>query len=252
MTIEGDHVPFDWNRFDAVLFDLDGVLTPTATVHAAAWKETFDRFLDQWAVDGNHRQAAFDIDSDYRAHVDGRPRFDGVAAFLAARAIELPRGRPDEPPGFDTISQIGNLKNELVNEILATRGVDAYPGSVALLEALQSMGMAMAVVSASANAAAVLEAAGISRYFVHRVDGVVAAELGLRGKPEPDPFLEGARRLGVTPEEAVVIEDAVSGVQAGVAGHFGAVIGVDRHSDPEALTAAGATVVVSDLSELLP
>jgi beta-phosphoglucomutase family hydrolase len=243
---------FDWDRFEAVLFDLDGVLTPTATVHAAAWKRTFDRFLDEWAKQGNQPQTPFDIDADYRTQVDGRPRFDGVAAFLTSRGIDLPRGDPDEPPGFESICQIGNLKNELVNEILATDGVDPYPGSVALVEALRSRGMAMAVVSASANAQAVLESAGIAHHFAHRVDGVVAAELGLLGKPAPDPFLEGAQRLGVAPEAAVVVEDAVSGVEAGVAGGFGAVIGVDRHSDPRALAGAGATIVVSDLSELLP
>ncbi|CAN5773561.1 beta-phosphoglucomutase family hydrolase [soil metagenome] len=243
---------FDWKRFGAVLFDLDGVLTPTASVHAAAWKQTFDHFLDEWAHIGNPRQAPFDMDAEYRSFVDGRPRFDGVATFLTSRGIDLPRGQPQEQPGLATICQIGNLKNELVNRILATDGVDAYPGSVELVVSLKDAGMALAVVSASANAEAVLEAAGIAKFFSVRVDGVVAAELGLRGKPAPDPFLEGARRLGVLPEATVVIEDAVSGVEAAVAGHFGAVIGVDRHDDPEALSAAGATVVVSDLSELAP
>lgn len=238
----------DWTAFDAVLFDLDGVLTSTARVHAAAWKRTFDEFLATL----NAAQPPFDTDGDYRAYVDGRPRFDGVATFLESRDIHLPWGDPGDPPGWATVCAIGNRKNELVTAILQTEGVEVYPGSLALLEYLAPFNLALAVVSASANAAAVLAAAGIAERFAVRVDGVVAADLALAGKPAPDPFLEAARRLGVAPARAVVVEDAVSGVEAGAAGHFGVVVGVDRHDDPGALSRAGATLVVSDLGDLIP
>lgn len=243
---------FDWARYDAVLFDLDGVITPTASIHALAWKRTFDIVLAEWSEARGITQDPFDLATDYRLYVDGRPRFDGVATFLASRGIDLPGGDPDDPPGLETVSAVGNMKNQLVNEILAREGVEAYPGSVALIAALAEQGMRMAVVSASANASAVLAAAGVADYFTDMVDGVVATALGLRGKPEPDPFLEASRRLDVEPGRAVVVEDAVAGIQAGVAGGFGAVIGVDRHSDPATLTEAGATLVVSDLGELVP
>ncbi len=238
----------DWPSFDAVLFDLDGVLTSTARVHAAAWKRTFDDFLAAVAPD----QTPFDITADYRSHVDGRPRYDGVATFLASRGIELPWGDPSDPPSWGTICAVGNKKNDLVTELLATEGAEVYPGSRALLDALIPLELALAVVSASANAADVLTAAGIGDRFEVLVDGRVAAELGLAGKPQPDPFLEAAHRLGVEPARAVVVEDAVAGVEAGVAGGFGAVIGVDRHHDPDALATAGATIVVADLGELTP
>lgn len=243
---------FRWTDYRAVLFDLDGVLTPTATVHAEAWKRAFDEFLDAWAHSTGTTQEPFDVDADYRAHVDGRPRYDGVAAFLGSRGIDLPWGDPGDPPGFATICAVGNLKNELVTEILQTRGIEAYPGSLRLIDALEDLGLTLAVVSASANAGAVLEGAGIARRFQVRVDGVVASELGLAGKPRPDPFLEAARRAGVEPADAVVVEDAVAGVEAGVAGEFGAVIGVDRHDDPAGLETAGATLVVADLDDLVP
>ena len=239
----------DWTAFDAVLFDLDGVLTSTARLHAAAWKRTFDEFL---ADRHPSSQPPFDIDSDYRAYVDGRPRFDGVATFLESRDIHLPWGDPGDAPGWDTVCAIGNSKNEMVTAILRSEGVEVYPGSLDLLDYLAPIGVALAVVSASANAAAVLRAAGIAERFRVRVDGVVAADLALAGKPAPDPFLEAARRLGVAPGRAVVVEDAVAGVEAGVAGRFGFVVGVDRHGDPESLRRAGATLVVSDLGELVP
>lgn len=238
---------FDWTRFDAVLFDLDGVLTPTAKVHAAAWKKSFDEALEHLYGDD---YVPFDLDHDYRAHVDGRPRYEGVATFLSSRGIDLPRGDPSDPPGYDTVCAIGNLKNSRFVEILGSEGVDPYSGSVALLDHLHELGLGMAVVSASANASAVLAAAGLSERFEVLVDGVVAAEMKLAGKPEPDPFLEAARRLGTEPARTVVVEDAVAGVEAGVAGNFGAVIGVDRHDDPEGLGAAGADLVVSDLGGL--
>lgn len=246
---QGQHIVtlVEWTEFEAVLFDLDGVLTPTARVHAAAWKRTFNDVLEH-LIGGDF--TPFDADAEYRSYVDGRPRYDGVATFLAARGIELPWGDPSDDPGNGTICAIGNLKNVLVGRVLAEEGVQAYPGSLALLDELESLDLRLAVVSASANAEAVLSAAGIEERFDARVDGVVAAELGLAGKPEPDPFLEAARRLSVSPEKAVVVEDAVSGVQAGVKGGFGLVIGVDRHDDPGGLRSAGADIVVSDLSEL--
>lgn len=237
----------EWTNFEAVLFDLDGVLTPTARVHAAAWKRTFDDVLEHLS-EGDF--TPFDADGEYRSYVDGRPRYDGVATFLAARDIELPWGHPSDEPGSDTICAIGNLKNALVGRVLAEEGVQPYPGSLTLLDELGALDLRLAVVSASANAASVLAAAGIEDRFDARVDGVVTSDLGLAGKPEPDSFLEAARRLSVSPEKAVVVEDAVSGVQAGVKGRFGLVIGVDRHDDPGGLRDAGADVVVSDLSEL--
>lgn len=240
---------FDWSEYEAVLFDLDGVLTSTAALHAAAWKRTFDAVLRE--LKGPDEEP-FDIDADYRTYVDGRPRYDGVAAFLASRGIELPWGDPSDEPGIDTVCAIGNRKNELFNAVLAEDGVEVFPGSLALLDHLEELGVRCGVVSSSKNAGPVLEAAGIRHRFEVVVDGIVSAEEGLAGKPAPDAFLEAARCMNVTPERCVVVEDAVSGVEAGVGGYFGAVVGVDRHGDPEALRRAGADVVVSDLGELVP
>lgn len=242
-------IAFDWANFEAVLFDLDGVLTSTAAVHAAAWKETFDDALPRLSEEP---QEPFDIERDYRPHVDGRPRYQGVATFLASRNIELPWGDPTDEAGYDTVCAIGNLKNDRLRVLLARGEVEAFPGSVALLDHLDGLGLRQAVVSASANAAAVLDAAGLLDRFEVRVDGVVARDLTLAGKPAPDTFREAARRLGTPPARAVVVEDAVAGVEAGVAGRFGAVIGVDRHGQPAGLEAAGADVIVSDLGELVP
>lgn len=242
-------IPFDWSKYEAVLFDLDGVLTSTAAVHAAAWKRTFDEALPLLT---DSPQEPFDIERDYRAYVDGRPRYEGVATFLASRAIELPWGDPADKAGFETVCAIGNLKNERLRLVLAQGEVEAFPGSVALMDHLDDLRLHQAVVSASANAGAVLEAAGLLDRFEVRVDGVVTRDLGLAGKPAPDTFLEAARRLGAPPARSVVVEDAVAGVEAGVAGGFGAVIGVDRHGDPAGLEAAGADVIVSDLGELVP
>jgi len=239
---------FDWSRYEGVLFDLDGVLTSTAQVHAEAWKQAFDRFL---ATRPEPLQP-FDIETDYRSYVDGRPRYEGVDTFLRSRGIELPWGDPSDEPGFDSVCALGNLKNSLFNTVLRQEGTEAFPGSVALIDHLESHGKHMAVVSSSKNAAQVLEASGLAERFQVRVDGVVAADRRLAGKPAPDTFLAAAADLGVEPSRAVVVEDAVSGVEAGVAGGFGAVIGVDRHGDPSGLEAAGADVVVSDLGELVP
>ena len=239
-------------RFDAVLFDLDGVLTDTARVHGAAWKQMFDAFLRAREVERGEPFRPFDLDSDYGPHVDGKPRSDGVRDFLRSRAIELPEGSPDDPPDRETVCGLGNRKNALVTQAIASEGVDAYPGSLTLLRHVRESGFRTAVVSASANAAAVLRSVGILACFDTRVDGVVLAERGIPGKPAPDSFLEAARELGVDPARAVVVEDAIAGVEAGRAGGFGLVIGVARKGNAELLAGHGADVVVEDLAELLP
>ena len=235
----------DWNLYQAVLFDLDGVLTDTARVHARAWKETFDDFLVV------KDQPPFTIEGDYRKFVDGRPRYEGVATFFASRGITLPWGEPEDSPEEETICGVGNRKNELVNRLIATDGVSVYPGSLRLLEYLAELKLKMAVVTSSANARTVLAGVGLERFFEVRVDGEVAAQLGLAGKPHPDPFLKAAELLGVDPGASVVLEDATSGVLAGKAGGFGLVIGVNRHDDAAALRNAGADVVVDDLGALV-
>ncbi len=242
---------FDPERFDAVLFDLDGVLTDTARIHAAAWKQTFDAFLEQRAEREGTAFRDFDADSDYLRYVDGKPRYDGVRDVLHSRGIDLPEGEPSDPPERETVCGVGNRKDALVNEAIRTLGVTPYPGSVAWIEQLRGAGLRAAVVSSSANCAAVLRAAGIDGLFEVRVDGVVIAETGIAGKPAPDSFLEAARRMQVPPARAVVVEDAISGVEAGAAGDFGLVIGVSRKGDAEALLRAGADFVVADLDELV-
>ncbi len=231
----------------ACLFDLDGVLTGTAELHRAAWKETFDDLLR--ARDG----AAFQpfTEEDYLNYVDGRPRYDGVREFLRSRDIALPEGSPDDPPSADSVHGVGNRKNARVQQIIAERGVAPFPGSVRYLEAARQAGIRIAVVTSSANGAAVLDAAGLTGFVEARIDGVVIAERKLHGKPAPDSFLAGAEALGVAPAAAAVFEDALSGVQAGKAGGFGHVVGVDRTGQADALRAHGADVVVSDLAELL-
>jgi beta-phosphoglucomutase family hydrolase len=234
----------------ACLFDLDGVLTQTATVHAAAWKEMFDEFLRARAEEDGAPYLPFDAASDYHRFVDGRPRYDGVRTFLASRGIELPEGARDDPAAA-TVSGLGNRKNELVLELIERGGVSTYDGSVDYVRAARDAGLRRAVVSASENTPAVLAAAGIAELFEVRVDGVVARERGLSGKPAPDTFLAAAAELGVTPDEAAVFEDALAGVAAGRAGDFGYVVGVDRVGQAAALREHGADVVVSDLAELL-
>ena len=230
----------------ACLFDLDGVLTRTATVHFAAWKRTFDEFLQRFHPD----QAEFSQD-DYNRYVDGKHRADGVRGFLASRGITLPEGTPGDPPDAATVQAIATRKNDMVLRELDEHGVEVYPGSVDYLRAVKEAGLATAVVTASANGEKVIAAGGFSDLIDERVDGVVAGRDGLRGKPEPDTFLAGARMLGVAPAQAVVFEDALSGVAAGRAGQFGYVVGVDRVGQAEGLAAQGADVVVQDLSELL-
>jgi beta-phosphoglucomutase family hydrolase len=235
----------------ACLFDLDGVLTQTAKVHAAAWKEMFDGYLRERAERTGEPFREFDAVEDYNAYVDGKPRYDGVRSFLAARGIELPQGTPDDAPGAETIDGLGNRKNELVLGLIHERGVQAYDGSVAYVRAVRDAGLPRAVVSSSANCRDVLKAAGIEDLFDAVIDGVVAEREHLRGKPAPDTFLAGARALGVAARQAVVFEDALAGVEAGRAGGFGFVVGVDRVGQREALLAHGANVAVTDLSELL-
>ena len=238
-------------RFDAVLFDKDGVLTETATLHAEAWKWTFDDFLRLRAETSGEQVERFDVEDDYRRYVDGKPRYDGVRSFLASRGIELAEGDPTDPPIADTVAGLGNRKNELVVELIETEGVRAFPGSVRLVEDLRRQRFCTAVVSSSANCGAVLRSAGIDHLFDTQVDGIVAAELGLPGKPAPDTFLFAARSLQVAPERAVVVEDALAGVEAGRAGGFGLVIGVDRLNQAQALRDHGANLVVADLGELV-
>ncbi|MEO7269697.1 MAG: beta-phosphoglucomutase family hydrolase [Knoellia sp.] len=235
----------NWDDYSAALFDLDGVVTPTAEVHMRAWSAMFNDFLTARGVTEPY------TDEDYFAHVDGKPRYEGVAAFLASRDIELPQGDPSDPTSADTICGLGNRKNEAFNEVLESDGVEAYPGSVRLLEVLAVRNYPMAIVSSSKNAPAVLRAAGVDHFFPFVMHGGLAAELGIAGKPAPDTFVAAAEALGVTPEQSVVLEDALSGVQAGANGGFGLVIGVDRGAGTKALTDAGATLVVQDLEELL-
>jgi beta-phosphoglucomutase family hydrolase len=235
----------------ACLFDLDGVLTQTAKVHAAAWKSMFDDFLRQWAADHGQEFVPFDKAGDYDEYVDGKPRYEGVQSFLASRGIDLPQGTPNDPPSAETVDGLGNRKNELVLKLIREHGVEAYPGSVRYVHAAIDTGLRRAVVSSSTNARDVLKAAGILDLFEQIVDGVVADREHLQGKPAPDTFLAGAKALGVEPRQAVVYEDALAGVEAGRAGKFGFVVGVDRVGQAAALKAHGADVVVKDLADLL-
>lgn len=235
----------DWTGVDAVLFDLDGVITPTAAVHMHAWATMFSQYLDE-------QGAAPYSEQDYFAYVDGRPRYDGVAALLAAREIELPWGSAGDTPETATVCGLGNRKNVLFSEILARDGVRAYPGSVDLLDVLDDRGTRLAIVSSSANAPDVLRAAGLLDRFETVVDGAVASQQQLPGKPRPDTYEYAADILGVPHERAVVVEDAVSGVEAGAAGTFAVVVGVDRGAGADTLLAHGADVVVVDLAELVP
>jgi beta-phosphoglucomutase family hydrolase len=235
----------------ACLFDLDGVLTQTAKLHAAAWKEMFDAFLRTRAVKRGESFVPFDSRHDYDAYVDGLPRYDGVRTFLASRGVDLPEGEPADPPGAETIHGLGNRKNELVLQMIRTQGVESYEGSIRYVRAVRNAGLSCAVVSSSANCRDVLTAAGIDDLFDVRVDGVVLEREHLKGKPAPDTFLFAARALGVNAEHAAVFEDALAGVAAGRAGRFGFVVGVDRVGQADALDEHGADVVVQDLSELL-
>jgi len=239
------------DHITACLFDLDGVLTSTAEPHDAAWTRMFDDFLRSRAARTGEPYVAFDPAADYNSYVDGRPRADGVRTFLASRGITLPDGRPSDAPRRETVHGLANRKNELLLTMLREGGVRPYPGSVTYLHAAVDAGLRRAVVSASANCREVLAAAGLTDLIEEVVDGVVAAELQLRGKPAPDSFLAAATALGVSPDRAAVFEDAVAGVEAGRAGAFGFVVGVDRVGHADELSARGASRVVKDLSELL-
>jgi beta-phosphoglucomutase family hydrolase len=235
----------------ACLFDLDGVLTETASLHAVAWKRMFDAYLRE-LVDGTAELfAPFDPRRDYDAYVDGKPRFDGVRDFLASRGLTLPEGTPSDPPNAETVHGLGSRKNQLVLDLLRREGVEAYPGSLRYLCAARAVRVSLAVVSASTNMSDILAAAGIGDLFEVCIDGRTAAEQGLQGKPAPDTFLAAARALAVEPAEAAVFEDALAGVAAGRAGGFGVVVGVDRVGHGPALRAQGADLVVSDLADLL-
>ena len=236
----------------ACLFDLDGVLTDTAAVHNLAWTEMFDEYLRARAQRSGTGFVPFDPERDYETCVDGKPRADGVRDFLASRDIQLPEGDPDDPPGAETVHGLGNRKNEALLRRIREDGVAVFEGSRGYLAAARDAGVRRAVVSSSANTADVLRVTGLAPLVEVRVDGVTIREEGLRGKPAPDTFLLGAERLGVTPERAAVFEDALAGVEAGRAGGFGFVVGVDRRNQADALLARGADIVVRDLAELLP
>jgi beta-phosphoglucomutase family hydrolase len=239
------HLP---DHLRAYLFDMDGVLTDTASVHAEAWKRTFDAFLREHL---GPDATPFDIERDYTEYVDGKPREDGVRDFLASRGISLPKGSPDDPPTAETVYGVGRRKNDLVQHLIDERGVAVYDGSVRFVQAARDAGIKTAVVSSSANTERILDAAGLNHLFDARVDGVTIASERLNGKPAPDSFLRGAELLGAPPEQAAVFEDALAGVAAGRAGGFGVTVGVDRRGLPCALREHGADVVVSDLAELL-
>jgi len=235
----------------ACLFDLDGVLTQTAKVHATAWKEMFDAYLRGRAQKSGEPFVAFDPVGDYDAYVDGKPRGDGTRSFLQSRAITLPEGGPDDPPGAETVQGLGNAKNQIVLRRIRQDGVEAYEGSLRYVRAVRKAGLRRAVVSSSTNCTDVLVAAGIEDLFEERIDGLTAARDHLAGKPAPDMFLAGAHALGVAPGDAAVFEDALAGVAAGRTGRFGFVVGVNRGGQAAELRAHGADVVVADLAELL-
>jgi len=235
----------------ACLFDMDGVVTRTAVVHAAAWKEMFDDFLGQRADSTRTEFVPFDSHADYDAYVDGKPRLDGTRSFLESRGIELPEGKPDDPPGTPTIYGLSNRKNDLVLAKVTAGGVQVYDGTVTYIRSVREKGISTAIVSSSANTELILNSAGLARLFDVRVDGVIAKQHGLRGKPAPDTFLAAAEALEVPASRAVVFEDALAGVEAGRAGHFALVVGVDRVGQAAELSEHGADVVVRDVAELL-
>jgi beta-phosphoglucomutase family hydrolase len=238
------------DRYDAVLLDLDGVITDTASLHAACWKQMLDEYLQQRATKQGEVFRPFDIATDYRLYVDGKPRFDGVRDFLASRGINLPEGSPNDLADTETVGGLGNRKNDLVNKIIEQAGVKPYEGSVKLIRQLRHRAFKIAVVTSSQNCAAVLRAAKLEAFFDIQVDGNTILAEHLAGKPAPDTFLMAAKLLNVEPSRAVVIEDALSGVEAGSAGGFGLVIGVARKGNAEELRRHGAHLIVNDLSKL--
>ena len=239
------------DRYDAVLFDLDGVITDTASIHAACWKQMFDEYLHKRAMQGGEAFRPFDIATDYLLYVDGKPRYDGVRDFRASRGIQLSQGSPDDPPQAETVDGLGNRKNDLVNKIIEEKGVEPYEGSVRLIHQLRDHGFKIAVVTSSQNCAVVLRAAKSDHFFDVQVDGNTIHAQHLAGKPAPDTFLMAAKLLRIEPSRAVVIEDALSGVEAGSAGGFGLVIGVARKGNAGELRRHGAHLAVNDLGELV-
>jgi beta-phosphoglucomutase family hydrolase len=238
-------------QYDAVLFDLDGVITDTANLHATCWKQMFDEYLEKRARQKGEAFRPFDVASDYRLHVDGKPRFDGVRDFLKSRGIELPEGNPEDPAEVETVCGLGNRKNELVNHVIAEVGVEPYEGSVKFIHQLRCNGFKIGVVTSSQNCTAVLKSAKLDKLFDVQVDGNTIHAQRLAGKPAPDTFLRAAKLIGVEPTRAVVVEDALSGVEAGFAGNFGLVIGIARKGNVEELKNHGADLVVHDLGELV-
>ena len=239
------------DRYDAVLLDLDGVITDTASIHAACWKQMFDEYLQKRAAQRGEAVRPFKIDTDYRLYVDGKPRFDGARDFLTSRGIRLPEGNPADPLEAETVCGLANRKNDLVNKIIQDKGVEPYEGSVKLLQQLRHQEFKIAVVTSSEHCETVLRVAKLTAFFDVHVDGNMIHTEKLAGKPAPDTYLMAAKLLGVEPARAVVIEDALSGVEAGSAGGFGLVIGVARKGDAEELRHHGAHVVVKDLGELV-
>ena len=243
--------PITRDHYDAVLFDLDGVITDTANMHAACWKQMFDEFLQKRAAERGEPFRPFEVPTDYLLYVDGKPRFDGVRDFLTSRGLQLPEGSPDDSPQAETVCGLGNRKNELVNKVIEEVGVEPYEGTVKLINQLRHQGFKIAVVTSSQNCEAVLKAAKLDAFFEVRVDGNTIRAQHLAGKPAPDTFLTAAQQLGVDPTRAVVVEDAISGVEAGRNGNFGLVIGVARKGNAEELRHYGANLVVNDLGELV-
>lgn len=248
MTVASPVVTLSPRDFDAVLFDLDGVLTQTASVHAAAWKRLFDQFLAQRCAETGETFVPFDLEADYRVYVDGKSRVNGVEAFLQSRGIQLPLGAPGDAPSLRSVHGLGNLKDEYFHEQMRAHGVGRYETSIELVRALRAEEIKTAVVSSSKNCADVLDAAEITDLLDVRVDGLDITRLDLKGKPAPDAFLEAARRLGVEPSRTAVVEDAIAGVESARAGGFGLVIGIDRSGRSLELRRGGADVVVEDLA----
>ncbi len=244
--------PVTKDKYDAVLFDLDGVVTKTAKIHAACWKIMFDEYLTKRSVRTDETFQPFDIITDYTLHVDGKPRLDGVRDFLQSRTIILPEGLLDDPPQTETVYGLGNRKNKLVEEKIESDGVEVYEGALAFLEYVRGEGISTAVVTSSQKCHAMLQAAGIEDFFEVKIDGNTIVQQHLAGKPAPDSFLKAAEMLDVQVKRAVVVEDAISGVQAGISGGFGLVIGVARKDNAEELKIHGAHIVVTDLRELVP
>ena len=250
MQQPGGRLAITRDRYDAVLFDLDGVITDTANLHAECWKQMFDEYLQERATARGEPFRPFDLARDYRLYVDGKPRFDGVRDFLTSRGIRLPEGSVDDPPQAETVGGLGNRKNELVNKAIRDGRVVPYDGSVKLVHQLRQRGFKTAVVTSSQNCAAVLAVAKLDNSFDVRVDGITIRAQRLRGKPAPDTFLMAAKLLGIEPARAVVVEDAISGVEAGATGNFGLVIGVARKGNCDELRRHGAHLTVKDLAEL--